>query len=277
MLWRSLLFFVFAAAFAFVQSASAQGPAKKPRPMTSQCIAMADAGPVVPVLKASYVPVAVKNYNVKIRYIGHSTFLIQSPDGAKMATDFTGFAGQGILPDVVTMNHAHSSHYTDFPDPGIKHVLRGWNPGGGYAHHNLDFKDAKIRNVPTNTRDWGGGTVVYGNSIFIFEIAGLCIGHLGHLHHELTKQQIGQIGQLDIVMVPVDGFVTLDFDGLQKVLTQLKARVIIPMHYFSFGSLGTFLTKAKAHYDVRMHDSAEMVFSVNTMPKKPQVLVLQGQ
>jgi len=280
-MWRVVIFIACVLAAVLLRPASAQDQqSKQPRPMTSQCIAMADAAPMLPVRKASYVPsyvpVAVKGHDVKIGYIGHSTFLIQSPDGAKIATDFTGYAGPGILPDVVTMNHAHSSHYTDFPDPGIKHVLRGWNPAGGYAHHNLTVKDAYIRNVVTNTRDWGGGTVLYGNSIFIFEIAGLCIGHLGHLQHELTAQQVAQIGQLDIVMVPVDGFVTLDFEGMQKVLTQLKARVVIPMHYFTSGSLEVFIAKARKHYDVRVNDTAEVVFSVNSLPKKPQVLVLRG-
>ena len=70
----------------------------------------------------------------------------------------------------------------------IKHVLRGWNPNGGAANHDLTVGDVKIRNVPTNIRSWAGGTEIDGNSIFIFEVAGLCIGHLGHLHHELTAQ-----------------------------------------------------------------------------------------
>jgi L-ascorbate metabolism protein UlaG (beta-lactamase superfamily) len=42
-----------------------------------------------------------------------------------------------------------------------------------------------------------------GNSIFIFEVAGLCIGHLGHLHHKLDENHFAAIGRLDIVMVPI--------------------------------------------------------------------------
>ena len=62
-----------------------------------------------------------------------------------------------------------------------------------------------MRNVPTNIRDYAGGTERHGNSIFIFEMANLCIAHLGHLHHTLNQQQLNEIGRVDIVLVPVDG------------------------------------------------------------------------
>jgi L-ascorbate metabolism protein UlaG (beta-lactamase superfamily) len=124
------------------------------------------------------------------------------------------------LPDIVTMNHAHSTHYTDNPDPAIKHVLRGWGPSPDQpARHDLQAGDVRVRNVPTNIRNYmSGGTERHGNSIFIFEIANLCIAHLGHLHHTLTQQQLNEIGRIDVVMVPVDGGVTLDLDGMAEVL-----------------------------------------------------------
>ena len=90
-----------------------------------------------------------------------------------------------------------------------------------------------MRNVPTNIRNWGGGTERHGNSIFIFEIANLCIAHLGHLHHTLTQQQLNEIGRVDVVLVPVDGSYTLDLEGMIEVLHALKAPLMIPMHYFS--------------------------------------------
>lgn len=77
-----------------------------------------------------------------------------------------------------------------------------------------------IHNIATNIRDWNGGTINNGNSIFIFEIAGLCIGHLGHLHHTLTAEQLQAIGQLDVVMVPVDGGYTMDIGGMIEVLAR---------------------------------------------------------
>ena len=69
---------------------------------------------------------ALAGDQVRITYIGHSTFLIESPQLVRIATDYNDYVRPPILPDIVTMNHAHSTHYTDHPEPGIKHVLRGW-------------------------------------------------------------------------------------------------------------------------------------------------------
>ncbi len=77
-------------------------------------------------------------YSVDITYVGHSTFRIVAPDGTTIATDYSGTHGGDRLPDVVTMNHAHSSHWTPVPDPGIPHALKGWNPEGGRANHFLN-------------------------------------------------------------------------------------------------------------------------------------------
>ena len=55
----------------------------------------------------------------------HASFIIESPGGTRIVTDYAGYSG-GILPDAVTMNRAHTSHFTDAPDPAIEHVLRGW-------------------------------------------------------------------------------------------------------------------------------------------------------
>ena len=110
--------------------------------------------------------------------------------------------------------------------------MRGWGPSPDEpAIYDLKYRDVRVRNVPTNIRTWDGGTERYGNSIFIFEIANMCIAHLGHLHHTLTQQQLNEIGRVDVVMAPVDGSFTLDLDGMMEVLTALKAPLIIPMHF----------------------------------------------
>ena len=76
---------------------------------------------------------ALSSGSVSITYIGHSTFRLRTPGGVVIATDYAGYAGSGPVPNAVTMNHAHETHYTNFPDPSIEHVLRGWNPAGGPA------------------------------------------------------------------------------------------------------------------------------------------------
>src|SRR5690606_7313277 len=98
------------------------------------------------------------------------------------------------------------------------------------------------------------------NSIFVFEIAGLCIGHLGHLHHTLTQPQLDEIGRLDVVMAPVDGSVTLDLAGMAEVLEALQTPLVIPMHYFGMASLRRFLDALGSRsYAVEVSDRPSVV------------------
>jgi L-ascorbate metabolism protein UlaG (beta-lactamase superfamily) len=209
-----------------------QAPAPKPE-MMENCpgLVAANRPPVTP----AALRLARNPDEVRITYVGHSTFLIESPQLVRIATDYNDYVRPPILPDIVTMNHAHSTHYTDRPDPGIRHVLRGWGPSPDQpARHDVNLKDVRVRNVPTNIRNWiGGGTERHGNSIFIYEMANMCIAHLGHLHHTLTQSQLNEIGRIDVVFVPVDGTMTLDLDGMMEVLQALKAPLMLPMHYFS--------------------------------------------
>ncbi len=214
---------------------------------------------------------------VRITYIGHSTFLIESPGRVRIATDYNDYVKPTVLPDIVTMNRAHSTHYTDRPEPGIKHILRGWRDDGGPTDHDLTYQDARVRSVATNIRDYGGGTQRHGNSIFIFELAQMCIAHLGHLHHTLTQQQLNEIGRVDAVFVPVDGSWTLDLEGMMEVLQALKAPLMIPMHYFSAFTLDRFLARARQSWDVEITDVPSVVISKTTLPAKPKVLVLPGR
>jgi len=242
----------------------------------SRCLAIADAAPGL-VHLASFTPVAADAGSVRITYVNHSTFRVVSPGGITIATDFAGYAGKGPVPDVATMNHAHETHYTDYPDPGIKHVLRGWNPEGGKpAEHNLVVGDVMIRNVTTDIRRWQGMVEKDGNSIFIFETANLCIGHLGHLHHELSPQHLGWIGQLDIVFVPVDGSYTMRQVNMIEVLKLLKARLVIPMHFFGPRSLANFVASLGEAFEVEYASEPTLTVSENTMPDSPKLLVLPG-
>src|SRR5271169_1104352 len=266
------------------RSSSAQtvdAPAPKSEPPTPQ------AAENCPGLVAANQPRAIPtSFNVaapnadqvRITFVGHATFLIESPQLVRIATDYNDYVRPPILPDIITMNHAHGTHYTDFPDPAIKHVLRGWGPTPDEpARHDITVGDVRVHNVPTNIRDWRGGTERHGNSIFIFEMANMCIAHLGHLHHTLTQQQLNEIGRVDVVMAPVDGSYTLDLEGMMEVLTALKAPLIIPMHYFSPFILDRFLDRARRVWDVQVAEIPSTVISKSTLPKAPEVLVLPGR
>lgn len=222
------------------------------------------------------IPAALSNEEVKITFVGHATFLIESPSGIRIATDYNDYVRPQVTPDVATMNKAHSTHFTYRPDPAIRHILRGWDPAGGPVRHDLHIGDVRIRNVVTNIRDWAGGTERDGNSIFIFETADLCIAHLGHLHHTLTPEHLKQIGRIDVVLVPVDGSYTLDIEGTIEVLKALNAPLMVPMHYFGSTTLNRFLDMVRRHWPVDFSDTPSIILSRASLPKAPKFLVLPG-
>jgi L-ascorbate metabolism protein UlaG (beta-lactamase superfamily) len=257
--------------------AHAQGaapPAGKPE-MTQSCPGLIASRP--PFLQnAALRLAALERDQARLTYIGHSTFLIESPQLVRIATDYNDYVRPSIVPDIATMNHAHSTHYTLAPDPSIKYVLHGWADDQKPARVDVQYKDVRVRNVPTNIRTFEGGTERHGNSIFIFEVANLCIAHLGHLHHTLTQQQLNEIGRVDVVLVPVDGSYTLDLDGMVEVLHALKAPLMIPMHYFSAYTLDNFLQRVRQDWDVEMAQIPSLVVSKANLPAKPKVIVLPG-
>lgn len=254
-------------------------PAQQPAPQSDAARScpglVANARPrVVP---AAFDLAVLNADQVRISYIGHATFLLESPQGVRIATDYNDYVRPAVIPDIATMNHAHDTHYTDHPDPAIKYVLRGWGETPGKpAIWDVQYRDVRVRNVPTNIRSFAGTTEKYGNSIFIFEMANLCIAHLGHLHHTLTKQQLNDIGRVDVVMAPVDGSLTLDLDGMMEVLAVLKPQLVIPMHFFDQYTLARFLDRARENFDVERAEVPTVVVSKTTLPAKPRVLALPG-
>jgi L-ascorbate metabolism protein UlaG (beta-lactamase superfamily) len=218
---------------------------------------------------------------VTLTYIGHSSFVIESPAGVKIITDYNDFVRAPITPDIVTMNIAHSSHYSQRPQPGIKFVLPGWGTPDKPANHNLQYMDVYVRNVSTNIRDFfGNETMVNGNSIFVYELGDLCIAHLGHLHHRLTNNQLAILGQIDVVLVPIDGNLTLGQQLMLEVLDQIHAPLIIPMHAQNPSNLQRFIAlmiaDPKMNYTVKRSQTRQVKLSRDMLPAKPEFLILPG-
>lgn len=213
---------------------------------------------------------------ITVTFLGHASFEIISPGSVRAVTDYNGVNIPADPPDIATMNHAHSTHYTDHPDPRIHHVLHGWRDDGKPAEIDLTVGDMHVSNVPTNIREWQGGTEYYGNSIFLFETAGVCIAHLSHLHHLLTDQDLVLLGHVDVVMAPVDGVYTMSQPDMAKVLDQLHPRLVLPMHYFTREVAERFVDLVRDHYAVRFSESPTMLISRATLPERPSVVVLPG-
>jgi len=174
------------------------------------------------------------------------------------------------------MNHAHSSHWTAMPDARIPHLLKGWGDGRVPQDHHVDLGEMLVRNVPTDIRNrWDGGVEKYGNSIFVFEVEGLCIGHLGHLHHEPDDMQYAALGRLDVVMAAVDGGMTMDLPRMIRTLKRLKSSVVIPMHWFGPANLDRFLAGMADDFVIENTGATSTLIGLRTLPDRPTVRVLR--
>jgi L-ascorbate metabolism protein UlaG (beta-lactamase superfamily) len=267
----------FTAVVAFFGSLIVSAAAQQ-TPRSSECLAMADAAPRV--RPVGFAQATDKADEVAITYAGHSTYYIDTPGGVRIATDYSGAYTTGRVPDVVTMNRAHGTHYTLVPDPRIPHVLHGWGEKGEPAKIALRVSDVFIRNVTTDIRRYFGDDsnaemIRDGNSIFIFEVAGLCIGHLGHLHHKLDDSHFAAIGRLDIVMVPIDGTYTMSLDGISEITRRLRASVVLPMHRF-MTPLDEFMRRIGQQFAIDQRTERTLTISRETLPGTPTVIILQG-
>lgn len=234
----------------------------------AQCLPMVQADPWI--IQAAL----PKAGDVRLSYLGHSSFLIESAGGAAVVTDYNGVHRAPFAPDIVTMNNAHSTHFSDIIQPGVAHALRGWGEDGEIAEHLLDFEDIRVRNIPTNVRDIGG-THYNSNSIFVFELADLCIAHLGHLHHTLTEQHLQELGLIDVLLVPIDGVYTMAQELMVEVIQQISPSIVIPMHYFSRLGVERFVGLMQGRYEAIYANSPTIAFSRLRLPYK-KIVVLPG-
>lgn len=239
-------------------------------------LALATCAPVASVGPAIWRAAAVEDPTVRITFLGHASFLIETPDHVRAITDYSGVYTTEPPPDLVTMNHAHPTHYTLHPDPRIGTVLHGWQEGSKPPAYDVVLRDLRVTNLSTNIREWGGGTEINGNSIFVFETAGLCIAHLGHLHHLLEPADLDALGHIDIVMIAVDGAFTIGQDDARTVNEQMHPRIVLPMHYFGAATLARFLDMMRDTYAIDVRHDPTIEVSRMTLPDQPTVIALPG-
>ncbi len=215
---------------------------------------------------------------MRVTFVGHASFLIETPQSVRAITDYNGYNGYGKRPDIVTMNNAHSTHFTDDIEPGVTHVLRGWAQGRVEARHNVTMKDLQVFNVPTNVREWGDGSTRFsGNSIFVFRVGDLCVAHLGHLHHRLTPEHLEDLGRIDVLMVPIDGGYTMGQPYMADVVRQIQPRIVLPMHYWGPSSLDRFLGYlGQGNYELVRPTSRTLDLVKTELPESLTVIVIAG-
>jgi L-ascorbate metabolism protein UlaG (beta-lactamase superfamily) len=180
---------------------------------------------------------------MKIKWFGHSCFLLTADRGPRILTDpfddSVGYPVPRVAADIVTTSHKHFDHsYIQAVSGQFTH----FSQSGRYSAHGVDITGVAA------FHDEAGGSKRGQNVIFVFALDGLRVCHCGDLGHSLTAEQVREIGLVDILLVPVGGFYTIDAVGAAQISKALDATVIIPMHYktdvlsFPIAGVDPFLT-----------------------------------
>ena len=227
-----------------------------------------------PTLKhAAIMRVATDADLVPIRFIGHATFLIRSPQGVSVVTDYNDYYRAGVVPDIATMNTNRGNQSTFRIETGVSHALYGWDTGAGIPHHDVTFKDVRVYSEPTNVMPLGNRHT-NETAIFVVQVGGICIAHLGHTAHALDEETVRSLGTIDVAMTPVDRVVTQSYEEIFHNIRLLKPRIAIPMHDIGW-TTQQFLAEAVRHFPIKRDVGDSIEVSRDTLPRETEIWVMQ--
>jgi len=214
---------------------------------------------------------------MKIRYLGHSCFLIAAA-GKRIVMDpyepggFGGAIGYGPLrepADYVTVSHQHADHNFVKMVPG--------NPTVISEACDQDCGGILCRVVKTS-HDASRGAERGQNTVWVIEAEGLVVCHLGDLGHMISPEDATALGLIDVLLVPVGGHFTIDAKGATAVVKKLRPHIAIPMHYktpkvkFDLAPVDDFLADKTR---VRRVEGSEIEVTKETLPEPTEIVVLQ--
>lgn len=210
---------------------------------------------------------------MKVKWLGHSAFLLTAEDGTKIITD-PYETSEGLKygdisesADIVTVSHEHGDHNYTKAVQGNPQVVKD----------STSIKGINIKAIKTKHDD-KGGSERGDNTVFCFEIDRVRVCHLGDLGHLLTDNQVVEIGKVHVLLLPVGGHFTIDAKNATQVAEQVRARNIIPMHFkndkclFPIGDVEEFLENKT---NVTKLDESEAEFKMGEMAGETRVIVLK--
>jgi L-ascorbate metabolism protein UlaG (beta-lactamase superfamily) len=166
---------------------------------------------------------------MKVKWLGHACFLLTSESGLRIITDpyTAGVFGLEYAPpaetaDIVTVSHDHADHNNVAAVKGNPQVVQGV---GSHEAKGIRFKGVAAAHDQSSGKERGS------NTIFCFTLDGVNVCHLGDLGHDLSDQAVADIGDVDVLLIPVGGNFTIDAAGANGVCQKLAPKVVIPMHF----------------------------------------------
>jgi L-ascorbate metabolism protein UlaG (beta-lactamase superfamily) len=215
---------------------------------------------------------------MRLTYYGHSSFLVEAHDGTRIILDpYRHGAYDGALEydpidepaDMVLASHEHPDHGATDTIPGRPRVFV----------HPVTAKvgAVQIQGIEV-AHDEAGGSKRGKNTILILDDGDVRLVHLGDLGHPLDEDTVRRIGRVDILMVPVGGFYTIDHDEAAAVVEALAPRVVLPMHYktdkvdFPIVPADQFLATQTT---VRHEAGSSLELTKATLPEQQTTIVLE--
>jgi L-ascorbate metabolism protein UlaG (beta-lactamase superfamily) len=210
-----------------------------------------------------------------MKWLGHASFLISSDSGTKIITDpypqgsGLSYAPIKVAADIVTVSHDHYDHNNVSSVPGKPEVITGSGT--------KNVKGIQFRGIATH-HDESQGKERGTNTIFCFSVDGVKFCHLGDLGHRLKKEQIDEVGDVDILFIPIGGVFTIDAKMASHVIDDLKPKVAIPMHCktskcnWPLNTIEEFLAGKK---NVKNMNSSEIEFQAGKLPQTTEIIVLE--
>ena len=211
---------------------------------------------------------------MKIKWLGHASFMITSDSGMKIITD-PYVTGGGLKygeikesADIITVSHEHGDHNNVSAVQGSPEVVR----------ETAKVKGIEFKGIPTYHDD-AKGKSRGNNTILCFEVDGIRVCHLGDLGHQLSDKQVAELGSVDILLIPVGGSYTIDAKVAGQVCDKLKPKVIVPMHFrndkcsFPIAGVDEFI---RGKEGVSRLDAGEVEFKQGELPASTQIIVLKS-
>jgi L-ascorbate metabolism protein UlaG (beta-lactamase superfamily) len=162
---------------------------------------------------------------VEINWLGHSCFKIRGSQAIIVTDPFPpdmGYTLGKITADIVTISHQHKSHSYNVGINGVHHLVKG--PG--------EYEIAGVLMLGVTTfHDSVKGQAKGKNTIYLMEVDGVNICHLGDIGHVLSDSQVEELGNVDILMVPVGGVSTINASMAAEMVRKLEPKIVLPMHY----------------------------------------------
>lgn len=173
----------------------------------------------------------------RLTWFGQSCFLLETAAGTRILMDpipkGIGYPlPAGLKVDAVTVSHEHPDHNNVALATNHPKILRGLTPDKkGWTRIDEKVKEVAVRSIAVY-HDANRGAQRGLDTVFLFEVAGMRIAHLGDLGHPLTDEQLSALGSVDVVLIPVGGTFTIDAHQATRVVDQLHPRLlVIPMHF----------------------------------------------